>query len=288
MADSTQKTLIEAELLSPTALVIMYILDASSIGGDVLRYHNGAISTGNIQWQGYTYTRFPVEADGYDILTQSLPRPKVRFSNMFGGFTALNDEFNDLIGAKVIRKRVFYRHLDGQPEADPQAGYPDDIFYIHQCTTENKLLVEYELATPLERLENIQLPKRQVFSNLCIWKYRSAECEYIGPPVAQRDGTAIIVTNDRGQWSPFAEYSIGDYCFKYLEGVRKQYYVAKQSPVAGIDKEPPNSTYWIVDECSKRLSDGCEQRFGKGAPGEKADGSFPFGGFPGSRLIGSG
>ena len=38
-------------------------------------------------------------------------------------------------------------------------------------------------------LEGLQIPRRIVTQNYCVWKYRGTECGYDGPPLANdRDG----------------------------------------------------------------------------------------------------
>lgn len=108
--------MIESDIqkLNPGALVDLFELDATALGGEVLRWHAGVNGLGNdIVWQGNTYARFPVEASGFAKSGQGqLPRPKIQVANVTGLVGALARELNDLVGAKLIRRRTFVRYLD--------------------------------------------------------------------------------------------------------------------------------------------------------------------------------
>lgn len=104
----------DIQKLNPGQLVDFFVLDATAIGGDIIRWHSGVNSLGNdVVWQGNTYSRFPVEASGFLRSTKgTLPRPTLRVANVSGLTSALARELDDLVGAKVIRKRTFVRYLD--------------------------------------------------------------------------------------------------------------------------------------------------------------------------------
>lgn len=78
-----------------------------------------------------------------------------------------------------------YQRVDAtqNPYADPTQELPPDEFNIAQKTMENKYQIQFELAPSID-LDGVMLPKRQVFSNLCPWKYRGEECGYTGSAVA--------------------------------------------------------------------------------------------------------
>ena len=124
-----------------------------------------------------------------------MPRPKLRASNINGTFTSLIATLpQGLEGAKVTRIRTLERYIDhgnfdggdilledntnflvqeddsvidqeaadnphGTP--DPTAKFPDEIFYIDRKTTENRSVIEFELAASFD-LHGVRVPKRQV------------------------------------------------------------------------------------------------------------------------------
>lgn len=187
----------DIQTLEPGAVIELFELDLTSLGGDVLRFHAGTNQLNqNVVWQGNEYTRFPVEASGFDFDgTGSIPRPKLRASNALSVISALLQVYGDFLGAKVTRKRTLKKYLDAinfpggiNPTADPSAAFADDVFFIDRKTSETKEMVEFELTVSFD-LAAIQLPRRQIIQNLCAWKYRSGECGYAGTNYFLADDT---------------------------------------------------------------------------------------------------
>src|SRR5262245_49539794 len=117
----TFNTLIQG--LSLDALVDLYDLDTSPIGGSVYRFSPCLYNDGtSIVWNGNTYTPIDCEATGFEWNGQgALPRPTIKFTNVNRTFTSLVLQFDDMLGCQVTRTRTFMRFLDGQSEADPTA-----------------------------------------------------------------------------------------------------------------------------------------------------------------------
>ncbi|MFQ7388285.1 MAG: phage minor tail protein L [Escherichia sp.] len=93
---------------------------------------------------------------------------------------------DDLVGCRIIRKMTLARFLDavnfkdGNPTADPNQHFPDEMWFIEQKTLETHQVVEFELSSVFD-LMGVQLPYRQIIKNTCPWKYRGPECGYTGP-----------------------------------------------------------------------------------------------------------
>jgi len=178
----------EIQSLSPSAVIELFVLDASAIGGDVFRFHAGTNALrGKLIWQAKEYLPFPVQVSGFEFSgTGQLPRPKIVVANLTGVMTTLLLELDDLLGAKFTRKRTLAKFLDGanfpsgsNPTADPTAEFADDIFFVDRKISENRDIVEFELASSFD-LQGVKLPRRQIIQNICPWKYRGAECGYTG------------------------------------------------------------------------------------------------------------
>jgi lambda family phage minor tail protein L len=181
----------ELAVLGPNAIIELFELqlDTTLHGASTTYYwHNGvnADVTGNIVFDGNTYVRLPVEATGFDYTSSgSLPRPTLRISNLFSDMTTLlllvnaTTPGNDLGGATVRRIRTLKKFLDGEANADPNARFPTEIWYVDRKSNENRDLVEFELASKFD-LAGVMLPQRQIIANVCQWKYRGAECGYTG------------------------------------------------------------------------------------------------------------
>lgn len=195
----------DIQKLSPGTIVVMYVLDTTSLGGSVYRFHAGTNELRNsLVWQGNTYSPMPIEASGFEANTQGqLPRPIVKVANITGVLGALVNSLDDLIGCKVTRKRTMSHYLDAvnftgglNPTADPNQYYPDEVWFINRKTAENKIFIEFELSSALD-VQGIKIPRRQVIQNTCAWKYRSAECSYAGGAVADiNDVATSVLAND--------------------------------------------------------------------------------------------
>ena len=215
-------------------------------------------------------------------------------------------------------------------EPDPNAELPRDIYYIERKTTENKNTIQYQLSSILD-LEGIKVPRRTIISDKCNWNYRGPGCWYQhkedtedpvpilqkadlrtgditlpkdAPPVANDKDERIagaldtdqstINSNGIGEWEPDDGYLKTQFVYIIKDKI-KYYFVAKTS--VPTNTPPPNSTYWIADECSKTLN-GCRLRWGTGGSVSQGScsigpvgnaagtqGGLPFGGFPAARKI---
>lgn len=187
---------IQLAQLEHSAIIELFVLDATSLGGDVLRFHNGTNELGgDVVWRGEVYGRLPVEAEGFARRAEGpLPRPTLRVSNLGGMIGALARAYRGLRGARLIRRRVLAKYLDaanfqgGNPSADPSAGWPDETWEIDRQSQRNRVLVEYELVSLLD-VAGVMLPRRQITSSHCPWVYRGPDCGYTGPAAARADDT---------------------------------------------------------------------------------------------------
>src|SRR3954471_15038558 len=89
----------EIQKLAPSAMIELFELDATSVGGSVIRFHAGTNQLRqDIVWQGDTYNRFPIEATGFEFNGQGqFPRPKIRVSNILSAITTVLLATDDLI-----------------------------------------------------------------------------------------------------------------------------------------------------------------------------------------------
>ena len=192
----------ELSKLNPSAIIELFEvhLDSALHGStDVYRFHAGANAavSGNVVFNGNTYTRIPVKADGFDFTnTGTLPRPTLSISNLDGVMTTLlllvntTTAGNDLGGAEVRRIRTLKKFLDGESTADPNAKFPDERWYIDRKSNESRDSVTFELASKFD-LAGQKLPKRQIVANVCQWVYRSSECSYTGSSYFDVNGNSV-------------------------------------------------------------------------------------------------
>jgi phage-related protein len=191
----------ELQKRNPSNIIELFQLQLSTaIHGTNTTYyfHNGASEDGyrNIIFDNQEYTRMPIESDGYEYNGRQLPRPTLRVSNIAGTITTLLLTLpQGLEGAKVTRIRTLERYLDAanfdggdillensssnlivqeddslinqeegtNPHGTPDASaiFPSEVYFISRKVTENRALVEFELAASFD-LDGVRIPKRQV------------------------------------------------------------------------------------------------------------------------------
>ena len=189
----------ELQKINPSNIVELFQLqlDTTIHGADTTYYfHNGVSenNNGNLIFDSVEYTRMPIEANGFEFNGKQLPRPRITISNILGTFTTILLTLpQGLEGAKVTRIRTLERYIDhinfdigdilleddsellqendslvsqessdnphGTPDAT--ATFPNEVYYIDRKSTENRDIIEFELAASFD-LQGVRLPKRQV------------------------------------------------------------------------------------------------------------------------------
>lgn len=263
--------------LDNDAIVTLFELDLTDLDGPIYMFHNEEVEETDIHFDGNIYTPVPIQANGFEYTGNGKsPRPTLTISNVTGAVTALNLQYQDLVGSKFTRRRTFAKHLTQPLGLDPDNSqeFQREVYYIERKKNETKVSCEYELTSILD-VEGVKVPKRQVLQNLCNWKYRSGVgCGYAGDPIEDKNGNPINGPFvDRGVWTttPSPAYAIGDVV---SFGNARFKYVCK---TAGTVENPFNSDDWTADVCTKKVGGaqtGCKGRFG-------INEELPFGGFTG-------
>ena len=189
----------ELQKINPSSIVELFQLELiTAIHGSNTKYyfHNGTNTNGNTNliFNNIEYTKMPIEAEGFEFNGKQTPRPRLRISNILGTFTTILLTLpQGLEGAKVTRIRTLARYVDnanftggeillengsnllledgfaidmdqginpfGTP--DPTATFDEQIFIIDRKTTENREIIEFELAATYD-IHGVRLPKRQI------------------------------------------------------------------------------------------------------------------------------
>lgn len=197
--DLPQKMATELPKLEQNALIELWEIDLRHISnsqnpdqkGELFRFHNGLNqSQQNIWWQGNEYQAYPIKADGFEMSGQGPSnRPTLTISNLFGIVSSLAAHYGQGIGAKVTRRLVYAQFLDARNFPDGKNRQADptqeavSFFIIEQLKSLDDEIATFELALPAET-DNARIPLLMITSDTCIWRYRSPECGYTGPPVA--------------------------------------------------------------------------------------------------------
>lgn len=206
----------EIQSLTPSGIVDLYELDLSGIGGTTLYFH-ALRSANDIVWKGVTYIAFPIEMDGFEVSgDKQSPRPTAKVANVSGFISSLLKTFDDLLGAKLTRRRTLVKFLDAvnfpggvNPAADPTQEFADEVWFVDRKANEDKYYVTLELAAPWD-LRGIEIPRRPCGARICPWKYRGPICRYTGPAVAD-------INNN-----PTSDLSL-DNCSKTMTGCKLRY-----------------------------------------------------------------
>ena len=189
----------ELQKINPSSIVELFQLELiTAIHGSNTKYyfHNGTNTNGNTNliFNNIEYTKMPIEADGFEFNGKQTPRPRLRISNILGTFTTILLTLpQGLEGAQVTRIRTLARYVDnanftgGQillengsnllledgfaidmdqginpfGTRDPTATFDEQIFIIDRKSTENRDIIEFELAATYD-IDGVRLPKRQV------------------------------------------------------------------------------------------------------------------------------
>ena len=180
----------EAANITPPAKLYLYDVDLTEQGGDVFRFFDGVNSKGEpVIWQGNAYTPYPMQGSDFGVKSNGTsPRPKLVFANVDGLITAINKQFDDALNAIVTRREVYETFLDAEnfPDGNLQADPTQEVvskFIIEHKESEDPDFVTYRLSLPAET-DGALIPARTVQADICCWVYRSSDCGYTGPAVA--------------------------------------------------------------------------------------------------------
>lgn len=186
------------------AIIEMFEIDLSTIGegfsGQYFITNEIMPDNSFVKWKGQDYSPLPLEAGGFDITTKGqIPQPEITIANVFGTFSSLITSADDLVGAKVTRRRTLFKYLDNGTSPDSSQEFPEDVFYIERKTAETNTAISWQLASRID-LEAVLLPRRVITQDHCLWRYRGPECGYTGGPVANALDEPVT-----GDGSPEAE-----------------------------------------------------------------------------------
>ncbi len=269
----------DLQKLSVSGLVTLYELDATKLGGGILRWHGHVNwedwreviawagredrNIGNTQenigaeivresevkrdiiWQGNTYTAVAIQTDGLEIRGDGNPSaPTLVIGNNIGGIngtvTALCAFYSDFVGAELRVIQVLAKYLDA---SNFTMGNPaaDSQQFTHQYWTVNQKTHE-----SLSEADS------------------SVAFELSTPLSAQRKMIPSRTITKYCDWAVKGKYR-GESC---------GYTGAAMFTEDGKPTDNP-----ALDKCGGRLNQDCEPRFGKNEP-------LGFGGFPAASMLG--
>ena len=161
--------------INPSAVIELFVLTLftnlhgsnaglpiSNSETNIYRFHSGtnANSNSDIIWAGKNYFRMPIIAEGFAYRKGQIPRPKLIVSNAYGTILTRIRTQTKFLDANN------FPAIGGNPAAnpygtpDPTAEYKREIYLVDRKATENREIVEFELAAPSD-LAGVRIPKRQ-------------------------------------------------------------------------------------------------------------------------------
>lgn len=204
MQDIQQETLNECTKTEQSALIVLWEIDLTEVGGDRYFFCNEQNEKGEpVTWQRRQYQAYPIQGSGFEMNGKGASaRPTLKVSNLYGMVTGMAEDLQSLVGATVVRRRVYARFLDavnfvaGNPEADPEQEL-SDRWVVEQMSQLTAMTASFVLATPTET-DGALFPGRIMLANTCMWDYRGDECGYNGPAVADEfDNPTTDIRKDR-------------------------------------------------------------------------------------------
>jgi lambda family phage minor tail protein L len=159
------------------AKIHLYEIDLSALGvSEKYRFH-AENKVGNILFGGYSFQELPIKVEGFEISGRGqIPTPTLTVSNIFGFFSDLISEYDGLIGAKLTRFVTTPEYLN-QLNDSYTITEPDQWFISNY--SENQIAVSFLLKSSFD-LEGVKVPNRIILRDICQWRYKSAECGYVG------------------------------------------------------------------------------------------------------------
>ncbi|WP_427501386.1 phage minor tail protein L [Methylomonas sp. MED-D] len=181
--------------LDPGAKVDQFIVDLNPIGvGQTYYFYPGlGLDSAPVEYLGQTYLPWIVQVTGLDKRgTGAAPRPSATIANIDGFVTDLCRQYQDLVGAVVIRRRNLAQYVLANV-----ANYRDEKYFIEQRASELREAVKFVLASPLD-FNDFQLPAMIAVATSCPHRYKSTAngsgCSWPGTDSSKwfdRDGNPV-------------------------------------------------------------------------------------------------
>lgn len=154
-------------------IVTLFELDLTRHNAGIARFATDVTENGQpVRWGGQAYYPAAVTASGFERKSGgTAARPTLTLANVNSLISGLILEANDLVGCEVRRYRTFRRFLDDGVEPSTTDHFPVEIWRIERKAKQNKLTVDFELASILDQ-EGAKIPKRQILRDYCSYIYR--------------------------------------------------------------------------------------------------------------------
>jgi lambda family phage minor tail protein L len=309
------------EITLPNGTVVRFVSGLED--GQTNLYFPSSVKTAAGRYTPHEYYALPIQVTEIDFSTSGpLPRPSLTMANipvlartLNNNYDGLTDEVTlrdtldaegiygnrDLLGSRVVCRKTLKKYTfsgndvqQGTASISPPVEFPTQTFIIDRVAGENEIMVEFELASPID-VEGVVVPGRIIVGKYCSWTYqgqqvgRQGGCDWPANSNGRfYDVTNSVITKDIStiaQYSTSTSYSVADRVKTVNTGTGWfRIWEAKRS-VPPNRYPPTNKGFWRrLDVCSKTI-EGCKVRFQGNPTDETLDTSnaLPFGGFPGTK-----
>jgi len=189
------------------AKVQLFVVDASALGGEIVRLAPAPFNGAAVVFGGDVYTPMPIKISGLSWAVKgAVPRPVLEVSNLEAQFVTALLGLDDLVGASVTVMETFTDFLDDGATPDFEQRLPDEFFVIDQLQEWTSTSVRWQLSALLDQ-RGVKLPRRQILRDVCVARYRrhtgatfdysKATCPYVGANYFDETNTACADTLDR-------------------------------------------------------------------------------------------
>jgi lambda family phage minor tail protein L len=168
--------LVELYELELSDTVTLFFYPGLEGGTDEVQFHPIGQPTANTTASANTYSALPMMMEGIELTgTGANNRPTITIANVLSVFRAAiqaqSFQYDDLIGKVITRRTTFGKYLVGGDSEGVPEEFPIRRYYIDRIAQENRLSIQFELASPFD-VENIKLPSRTVVGKYCSWEYQ--------------------------------------------------------------------------------------------------------------------
>ena len=278
------------QAIAPSALIELFQLELNVLQHGIAEtyyFHAGTSlsNNGEVVWNGQPYMALPIEVEGFEYSGQgTLPRPKLRISNIMSTITALILTLPEgLEGAKLTRIRTLARFIDSENfPVDPITDYGylltedgfallyEDETFIYQEIGTSYLLTEDDFALLYEDDTFI---------------YQEVDNPFGTPdPTAEFPREIYFVDRKSAENRSVVEFELASaFDMAGVRAPKRQCITRCQWVYRSVECSYTGTNYFNVsdvavgnasqDVCGKRV-DSCKARFGQNA-------ELPYGGYVG-------
>lgn len=200
--------------LSPDAVITLFIIDATALGGGI---EYGTNCGQDVVFGTQTYTHFSAKLEGFAIRNDgksNLPTVQIVPNTWLRAFLKLYDQGR---GAKFTRIRTYRRFLADGSDPDETQTFPPEIYYVERMAQSDESMVEWELSNILD-LEGLEFPIRRVLSDHCDYTYRRWNGTAFVPGTCPYAGSSMWTRFDVATSDPSK-----DHCANKFSGCRLRF-----------------------------------------------------------------